>query len=225
MPPLPPVTKAFILACVGVFCFFVLFPSLAFWFELWPLQSGAFLPWQPLSYAFLHGDFMHLLFNMLGLWMFGGELERVWGARRYTQILLASTLSAAAIQLAFTWAIGTNAPTVGASGAIFALGGALLVSAWRLRRRLAPSRARAMGGALLFLVGQGLAAGFTRNATDNAAHAGGVVAGALLGTLLPLSPRLGGAATGWPLRALGALAALVLALSLLLAVRGGLAGR
>jgi membrane associated rhomboid family serine protease len=121
MPPLPPVTKAFILACVGVFCFFVLFPSLAFWFELWPLQSGAFLPWQPLSYAFLHGDFMHLLFNMLGLWMFGGELERVWGARRYTQILLASTLSAAAIQLAFTWAIGTNAPTVGASGAIFGL--------------------------------------------------------------------------------------------------------
>jgi membrane associated rhomboid family serine protease len=58
---------------------------------------------------------------MLGLWMFGGELERVWGAKRYTQILVASTLSAAVVQLAFTWAVGTYAPTVGASGAIFGL--------------------------------------------------------------------------------------------------------
>jgi len=121
MPPLPTVTKAFILACVGAFCFFYLFPALAFWFELWPLQSGAFLPWQPLSYAFLHGGVEHLVFNMLGLWMFGGELERVWGPKRYLQILVASTLSAAAAQLLFTWAMGSMAPTVGASGAIFGL--------------------------------------------------------------------------------------------------------
>ena len=121
MPPLPPVTRAFILACVGVFCFFELFPGFAFWFELWPLTSGFFMPWQLLSYAFLHGSFTHLLFNMLGLWMFGGELERVWGPKRYTQILVASTLSAAAVQLLFTWARGVNTPTIGASGAIFGL--------------------------------------------------------------------------------------------------------
>ena len=121
MPPLPPVTKAFLLACVGAYCFFYLFPSLAPWFELWPLASGAFLPWQLLSYAFLHGDEWHLIFNMLGLWMFGGELERVWGQKRYTQILVASTLTAAIVQLAFTWVIGARAPTVGASGAIFGL--------------------------------------------------------------------------------------------------------
>jgi len=121
MPPLPTVTKAFLLACVGFFCFFEIFPGLAVLFELWPLGTGLFWPWQPLSYAFLHGSFMHLLFNMLGLWMFGGELERVWGPKRYTQILVASTLSAAAVQLLFTWAIGANSPTVGASGAIFGL--------------------------------------------------------------------------------------------------------
>ena len=121
MPPLPPVTKAFILACVGAYCFFYLFPFLEPWFELWPLASGVFLPWQLLSYAFLHGSFMHLLFNMLGLWMFGGELERVWGGKRYVQILVASTLTAALVQLAFTWVMGTRAPTVGASGAIFGL--------------------------------------------------------------------------------------------------------
>lgn len=121
MPPLPQVTKAFILACVGAFCFFQLFPGLAPWFELWPLASGAFRPWQLLSYTFLHGGVEHLVFNMLGLWMFGGELERVWGPKRYLQILIASALTAALVQLLFTWAISTFAPTVGASGAIFGL--------------------------------------------------------------------------------------------------------
>jgi membrane associated rhomboid family serine protease len=121
MPPLPPVTKAFLLACVGFFCFFELLPGLAPWFELWPLNSGVFMPWQLLTYAFLHGSFTHLLFNMLGLWMFGGELERVWGPKRYTQILVASTLTAAIVQLVFTFVIGSRSPTVGASGAIFGL--------------------------------------------------------------------------------------------------------
>lgn len=121
MPQLPPVTKAFLLACVGFFCFFELFPALEPWFELWPLRSGVFMPWQLISYAFLHGSFTHLLFNMLGLWMFGSELERVWGGKRYAQILVASTLSAALVQLLFTWLIGTMQPTVGASGAIFGL--------------------------------------------------------------------------------------------------------
>ncbi|KQY81283.1 MULTISPECIES: rhomboid family intramembrane serine protease [Roseateles] len=121
MPPLPPVTKAFLLACVGFFCLFELLPGLAPWFELWPLNSGVFMPWQVLTYAFLHGSFTHLLFNMLGLWMFGGELERVWGPKRYTQILVASTLTAAVVQLIFTFVIGSRSPTVGASGAIFGL--------------------------------------------------------------------------------------------------------
>jgi len=121
MPPLPPVTKAFLLACVGAFCFFYLFPGLEPWFELWPLTSPFFMPWQVLTYAFLHGGQWHLAFNMLGLWMFGGELERVWGPKRYTQILIASTLSAAVVQLLFTWATGSHSPTLGASGALFGL--------------------------------------------------------------------------------------------------------
>eukprot|EP01136_Pigoraptor_vietnamica_P021123 Opistho-1_new@70944 len=86
MPPIPSVTKAFMLACVGLYCLFYLAPpGLRLWFELWPLQSGNFMPWQPITYAFLHGGELHLFFNMLGLWMFGSELERVWGAKRYTQ--------------------------------------------------------------------------------------------------------------------------------------------
>lgn len=122
MPHIPPVTKAFMLACVGFYCAFLLLPrGLQIPFELWPLQSGRFMPWQPVTYAFLHGGEFHLFFNMLGLWMFGSELERVWGAKRYTQILVASTLSAAVAQLIVTLLMGSMAPTVGASGALFGL--------------------------------------------------------------------------------------------------------
>lgn len=121
MPPLPPVTKAFLLACVGFFCLFELVPSLAYLFALWPLQSNRFLPWQIVSHVFIHRDFFHLLVNMLGLWMFGGELERVWGAKRYAQILLAATLSTAAVVLVVSWLVSSTVPSVGASGALFGL--------------------------------------------------------------------------------------------------------
>ena len=121
MPSLPPVTKAFLLSCVGLFCLFELLPWLEPWFALWPLQTGFFLPWQLLTYAFLHGSFTHLLMNMLGLWMFGSELERVWGTKRYVQILVASTLTAAGVQLLVTYLMHSQAPTVGASGALFGL--------------------------------------------------------------------------------------------------------
>ena len=122
MPSLPQVTKFLLLLCVGIFCVQLLLPPVVeLWFALWPLQSGRFMPWQVLTYAFLHGDFTHLLFNMLALWMFGAEIERLWGARRFMQFLLASTLSAAIVQLGWTWLIGSRFPTVGASGATFGL--------------------------------------------------------------------------------------------------------
>lgn len=121
MPFVPPVTKAYMLACVGVYCLFILIPGYESLFALWPLNTGRFLPWQPLSYAFLHGDPLHLFFNMLGLWMFGSELERVWGGKRYAQLLVASALTGAAAQLVFTLLVGSFAPTVGASGALFGL--------------------------------------------------------------------------------------------------------
>jgi len=121
MPPLPTVTKAFLLACVGVFCLFDLAPGWAHEFALWPLQSGRFQPWQIVSHAFLHRDVLHLVVNMFGLWMFGSELEREWGSRRYLQILLAATLSTAAVVLALSWLMTSTTPSVGASGALFGL--------------------------------------------------------------------------------------------------------
>ena len=122
MPSLPPVTKALILICVGIFCAQLLLPPVfEGLFALWPVQSGRFMPWQILSYSFLHGDPAHLFFNMLALWMFGSEIERLWGTKRYVQFLLASALSAALIQLLWTFLMDSRAPTVGASGATFGL--------------------------------------------------------------------------------------------------------
>ena len=120
MPPLPPLTKALMLICTAVF-FAETFVRLDLWFALWPLQSGMFWPWQLVSYGFLHGSLMHLAFNMLGLWMFGSELERLWGRERYAWFLLASLLAAALTQLLITWLAASNVPTVGASGALYGL--------------------------------------------------------------------------------------------------------
>jgi membrane associated rhomboid family serine protease len=120
MPPLPPVTQALLLACVAAFCL-NLFVPLDAWFALWPLASGNFFPWQVVTYAFLHGDTLHLFFNMLGLWMFGSEIERLWGRNRYLQFLLASVLTAALAQLVITFLTGSRVPTVGASGGLYGL--------------------------------------------------------------------------------------------------------
>jgi membrane associated rhomboid family serine protease len=121
MPPIPPVTKNLMLACTAVFCLQFVLPQIEVWGALFPLASGYFMPWQVLTYAFLHGGVAHLFFNMLGLWMFGSELERIWGGRRYWQFLLAGILAAAAGQLLMTSLTGSNVPTVGISGGIFAL--------------------------------------------------------------------------------------------------------
>ncbi len=120
MPPIPPITKNLMLACTAIFCLqqIIFLDGL---FALFPVGSGNFMPWQPVTYALLHGGVMHLFFNMLGLWMFGAELERLWGGRRYWQFLLAGVLAAAAAQLVITALIGSNVPTVGASGGLFAL--------------------------------------------------------------------------------------------------------
>jgi membrane associated rhomboid family serine protease len=120
MLPLPPVTQALMLICTAVFCLNYLVP-LDLWLALWPLGSGRFGPWQLLSYAFLHADLLHLFFNMLGLWMFGSELERLWGQKRFIHMMLAGTLAAALVQLLFNAVVGSPVPTVGASGALFGL--------------------------------------------------------------------------------------------------------
>jgi membrane associated rhomboid family serine protease len=122
MPPLPPITQALILINVALFCVDEAFNGLlSQYMALWPVQSSYFMPWQVVTYAFLHGSFSHIFFNMMGLWMFGSELERIWGSKRYMEFLAASILTAAATQLLMSFVGGWGNPTVGASGGLFGL--------------------------------------------------------------------------------------------------------
>ena len=75
--------------------------------------------WQPFTYLFLHGGVFHWLFNMLVLWMFGGELERRWGTAAFLKYFFITGLGAAACVLALS--PHSNAPTIGASGSVFGL--------------------------------------------------------------------------------------------------------
>ena len=131
-PALPPVTLALLIANVAVFLAQAFADdSLVIWFALWPFGSPAytgpeapagFLPWQLVTYSFLHGNGLHLLVNMLGLFMFGSEVERVLGVRRYFTYYFVSVLAAALAQLVMSaMAAGPPYPTVGASGGVFGL--------------------------------------------------------------------------------------------------------
>jgi membrane associated rhomboid family serine protease len=118
---LPPITQSIILANVLVFLLEPTFGSdPASVFALSPL-GPQFQLWQILTYAFLHGNLMHISFNMLAVYMFGSEMERVWGGRRYLTYYLVCVISAALAQLGVSSATGAYYPTIGASGAVFGL--------------------------------------------------------------------------------------------------------
>ena len=97
-------------------------------FALWPLQpiegQHLFHVWQIVTYAFLHSptQFSHILFNMLGLWMFGAEVERYGGTRRVLACYFASVVTAALCQLFIPALLGAEpGETIGASGGVFGL--------------------------------------------------------------------------------------------------------
>ncbi len=95
---------------------------------LWPLQPIEdhvyFQYWQIITYAFLHdtGSIFHLLFNMLGLWMFGSQVEAYLGSKRLLAVYFASVVTAALSQLWVPMLFGAPPePTIGASGGVFGL--------------------------------------------------------------------------------------------------------
>jgi len=107
---------------------------LALWplgMEEWARQRGftgvdvSFYPWQVLTYGFLHGNFAHIFFNMLALWMFGREIELRWGSGRFAVYYLTCVVGAGLIQLLVCSlslsAGGRPYPTIGASGGTFGI--------------------------------------------------------------------------------------------------------
>ena len=131
---LPPVTKALLIANGVAFLLqLVLGEGRFLSFMLWPPAVGdmpfgagpGFMPWQLVTYAFLHGSFAHVAFNMLALAMFGAPLEYTWGERRYAAYYFVCVVGAGLCQLAVGyWTAlqgGPAYPTLGASGGIFGL--------------------------------------------------------------------------------------------------------
>src|SRR5262249_17039696 len=97
-------------------------PSFTYKFGLTPaLVTHNFYLWQLVTYIFLHdtGQFLHILFNMLALWMFGSELESLWGTKQFTKFFFLCRIGAGV----FTVLLSRNSPvtTIGASGAIYGI--------------------------------------------------------------------------------------------------------
>ena len=71
-------------------------------FALHYYQNMSFQIWQPITHMFLHGNFSHILFNMIGLWMFGSPLEQLWGKNKFIFFYISSGLGAAALQMFYS---------------------------------------------------------------------------------------------------------------------------
>jgi membrane associated rhomboid family serine protease len=125
----PPVTRALIATNGLVFLLQLLLGDmLVQWFALWPFGTetagprvaAGFLPWQLVTYSFLHGSLLHLLFNLLGLFMFGSDVERLFGRQRFLTYYFISVVTAGIAQLVMSAVSGAPPyPTIGASGGVF----------------------------------------------------------------------------------------------------------
>ena len=149
---------------------------------LMPLGHG-FWPWQLITYQFMHADFWHLFFNMVfGLWMFGMEVEHIWGPRKFLTFYLLCGTVAGVAQLILSpifdpgQAVG---PTVGASGAVY---GVLVAFATMFPDRqvliyfLVPVRVKYL---VMFLIVLGVMSVGQPGNVANLAHLGGALAGYL----------------------------------------------
>jgi membrane associated rhomboid family serine protease len=146
--------------------------ALLFWAPaLYPDLTGAFQPWRLLTVALVHSGFWHVGLNMLALWLLGRSLEPLLGRWRFLTLYLMGALggSVAVALLSFTTQV------VGASGAIFALFGAMLVIGRHLGANIT---------GIAIILGINLVIGFIPGFNVSwQAHIGGLVTGALVGLI------------------------------------------
>ncbi|MEA5444763.1 rhomboid family intramembrane serine protease [Gammaproteobacteria bacterium AB-CW1] len=183
----PPVVTGLLAACIIVF---MLQLSDFRWmldnFALWGANTPNFQPWQLVSSAFLHGGYFHLFVNMLALWMFGVQIENVWGSGRFLFYYFFCVIGASLVQLLVATAAaaeGTVYPTVGASGGVFGilLAFGLLFPNQRIVLLIPPIPMKAKWFVVVFGVFS-LLAGLTGTMANIAhfAHLGGMVFGLIL---------------------------------------------
>jgi len=183
---LAPVTQALLFANVAVFVLEMSGMASLGAFALWPPGGfeSRFEPWQLVTYAFLHANLPHIFFNMLGLYMFGSEVERLFGPRFYLGYYFGCVVSAALCHLAVTaWMGAAPVPMVGASGGVYGL--LLAFGVYFPHRRVLllfppiPMPARVF---VIVFAAVELAFGVTGTAAGVAhfAHLGGMIGGSLM---------------------------------------------
>ena len=126
--PISPAVKWIIIANVALFIARFVYSPLIVLLGLVPRDviERQFV-WQPITYMFMHADMFHVLFNMLGIWMFGVELERMWGTRQFVKYYAVTGIGAAFTTLTFALlpfgfsSLMYASVTVGASGALYGL--------------------------------------------------------------------------------------------------------
>ena len=185
---IPPGTQLLILANVTIFLVEQLTGAeLIYWFGLWPVGTDFDTPfgiWQVMTYGFLHADFGHLFFNMFAIFMFGGQIELVFGQRWFLTYFLVCIFSAAVLQLIIGAVTnGPPVPTIGASGGVFGL--LLAFGMYFPRRKIMLLFPPIPMPAWVFVTGFGLLELFlgVTNAASNVAHfahLGGMVGGYLM---------------------------------------------
>ncbi len=117
---IPPVVLNLIIINAIVFLAQLVFDStwqLTDRIALYPYNSGFFEPYQLVTHMFAHGGWLHIIFNMYALWLFGSVLERIWGPKKFLIFYLVCGLAAGLTQMFF---VSTGA-AIGASGAIMGL--------------------------------------------------------------------------------------------------------
>ena len=144
------------------------------------VQAGEW--WRLLTATFLHAGLIHLAFNMLGLYSIGALLERIYGHTQFLLIYLVSGLAGSVASLQFS---AQTKVSVGASGAVFGIAGALIVGVYQHRHALPKHFSRPLISGMLPFLGYSLLMGLAQANIDNGAHVGGLVAGALVAWALP----------------------------------------
>ncbi|MFT0761940.1 rhomboid family intramembrane serine protease [Actinomyces sp. F1_1611] len=181
----PVVTYAIMAVTFAVYLIGRVWPTIDTYLAFNPVLA-AVQPWRFLTVSLVHGGFLHILFNMMMLYFLGAGGEKILGHWRFLGLYTMSTLGGSVAVLA--WALiqpqSLTVWTVGASGAIYGLFGAVLVQ--QLRNRINPT-------SILVLLAINLIYSFTAGGVSWQGHLGGLIAGALMAWIYAVlaQPRIG----------------------------------
>ena len=147
--------------------------------NMWPYTMQQ--PWRLMSAIFLHAGALHLAFNMWALWDTGRIVERFYGNTQFALIYLMAGLFSSLASLFFSARTGVS---IGASGAIFGVVGALLAALFTKHQKLPPGLVATLRTSTVTFAGFSLFMGFTSSHIDNSAHIGGLVSGFVIASIM-----------------------------------------